>query len=160
MASGQFAEAASIFDRLSDEARQRNMPVRAADLSLQASRAHFAVGAVEVALERAKQALRLFAGGGKPGRIAMALPKMTALLHQHGYSAQADELEQEAAQILEEAGISFETVQRTPQPVAERCGTLPARCEGCGAPLVPDEVEWHDAHTAECPYCGTLAKAA
>ncbi len=161
MSGSQFAEAAGIFGRLSDEAQQRGMPIRAADLSLQASRAHFAAGAVEAALDRASRALWLFVAGGRPGRIPIVLPRMTAALRQKGYEAQADRLEQEAARALEEAGISFgEAMQRATQLTSERRGTLPPRCEGCGAPLVPDEVEWHDAHTAECPYCGTLAKAA
>jgi len=160
MAGGQFAEAAGIFERLSAEAQQRDMPIRAADLALQASRAHLAAGAVEAALERARWALRLFVASGRPGRISVILPRMIAALRQQGYHAQASQLEQEAAQMLEEAGIPFSAaVQGVPQPAAERHGTLPARCEGCGASLVPDEVEWHDAHTAECPYCGTLAKA-
>jgi hypothetical protein len=159
MAGGQFAEAAGIFDRLSDEVQQRGMSIRAADLALQASRAHFAAGAVETALERARQALQLFIVGGRPGRVLIVLPRMTAVLRQQGYDVQADRLEQEAAQALERAGVPFDvSVQRAPQPPAERRGTLPARCEGCGASLVPDEVEWHDGHTAECPYCGTLAK--
>ena len=44
-------------------------------------------------------------------------------------------------------------------PDAPTRGTLPSRCAGCGAPLLPDEVEWHDAYTAECVYCGTVSKA-
>jgi hypothetical protein len=84
---------------------------------------------------------------------------MTAALRQRGYDAQADQLEQEAAQALERVGLSLDEVrQRVPQ-VAERRGMLPAQCGGCGARLVPDEVEWHDAHTAECLYCGTVIKA-
>lgn len=159
MAGGQFAEAASIFERLSDEAQRRSMPIRAADLALQSARAHFAAGTVEAALERAKQALRLFVAGGRPGRVPTVLSKMTAALRQQGYDSQADQLQQEAERLLGESGFSLDELRQSVQ-VAERRGTLPARCEGCGAPLVPDEVEWHDACTAECPYCGTIAKTA
>ena len=92
---------------------------------------------------------------------------MTAALRQKGYDAQADQLEREAEQMLEEAGLSLDEARQRASAVAERRGTLrsdsgqtlPAQCSGCGAPLVPDEVEWHDAHTAECPYCGTVIKA-
>ncbi len=135
------------------------MLVRAADLALQAARAHFAADDVEAALERAGQALRLFAQGGQAGRVPRVLSRLTAALRERGYEAQADQLEQTGAQVLEEIGLSLEEVrQRVPQ-AAERRGTLPAQCSGCGAPLVPDEVEWHDAHTAECLYCGTIVKA-
>jgi len=158
MAEGQFAEAGGIFEQLSEEANQRGMLIRAADLALQSSRAYFAASDVDTALEWARQALRLFVRGGRVGRVPLVLSKMTSALRQKGYDAQADQLEREATQALEEVGLSLdEARQRAPQAV-ERRGSLPARCAGCGAPLVPDEVEWHDAHTAECPYCGTVAK--
>ena len=135
------------------------MLVRAADLTLQASRAYFAADDVEAALERAKEALRLLVRGGRAGRVPRVLSRMTAALREKGYETQADQLEQEAAQALEEMGLSLDEVrQRVPQMI-ERRGTLPGHCSGCGAPLVPDEVEWHDTQTAECLYCGTIAKA-
>ncbi len=163
VAEGQFAEAANIFERLSEEARQRGMLVRAADLALQASRARFAADDVEAALERAREALRLLARGGRAGRVPRVLSKMTSALREKGYDAQADQLEQEVTQALEEMGLSLDEVrQRVPQ-VPDRFtlerGSLPTRCSGCGAPLISDEVEWHDAHTAECLYCGTVVKA-
>jgi tetratricopeptide (TPR) repeat protein len=159
MADGQFTEAANIFERLSEEARQRGMLVRAANLVLQASRAHFAADDVETALERAKEGLRLLVRGGRVERVPRVLSRIVKALREKGYDAEAGQLEQEAAQVLEKMGLSFdEARQRVPQ-VTEKHGTLPARCGGCGAALIPDEVEWHDAHTAECPYCGATLKA-
>ena len=64
-----------------------------------------------------------------------------------------------ALSILKEAGLSLEDAAQQAPTIPQQRGSLPAKCDGCGAPLVPDEVEWHDAHTAECPYCGTIAKA-
>jgi len=159
MTDGQFAEAANIFERLSEKARQHGMFVRAADLALQASRVHFATDDVEAALKWAEQALLLFVRGGRAGRVPLVLSKMTTALRNKGYDAQADRLEREAEQALEEMGLSLdEARQRAPQ-VTEKRGTLPTQCSGCGAPLIPDEVEWHDVRTAVCPYCGTVAKA-
>jgi hypothetical protein len=83
---------------------------------------------------------------------------MTAALRKKGHDAQADRLEQDAAQMLEEMGLSLAEAEQRVSQVIEKRGTLPARCSGCGASLVPDEVEWHDAHTAECCYCGTVTK--
>jgi tetratricopeptide (TPR) repeat protein len=159
LAEGQFAEAADIFAELSEEARQRGMLVRAADLALQASRAHLFADDVEAALERAREALRLLVRGGRAGRVGRVLSRMTAALRQRGYDAQADQLEQEAAQALEGVGLSLDEVRQRVSQVAERRGTLPVQCGGCGARLVPDEVEWHDAHMAACLYCGTAIKA-
>ena len=159
MADGQFVEAAAIFGRLSKEVEQRGMPVRAADLALQASRAHFAADDVEAALEWARGALWLFARGGRAGRVHRVLARMTAALREKGYDTQADQLEQEAARALDKVGLSFDKVQQRVPQAPERRGPLPAQCGGCGASLVPDEVEWHDAHTAECLYCGTIVKS-
>lgn len=159
MANEQFAEAAVIFERLSEEARRRGMLVRAANLALQASRAHFAADDVQTALERAKEGLRLLVRGGRVGRALRALSRIVETLREKGYDAEAEQLEQEAAQALEKMGLSLdEARQRVPQ-VTEKRGDLPACCNGCGASLVPDEVEWHDTHTAECLYCGTIVKA-
>jgi hypothetical protein len=160
LAEGRFAEAAGILTELSEEAKRRGMPVRAADLALQEARAHVFADDVETALERAREALQMLVHGGRAGRVGRVLPRMTAALRQRDYDAQADQLEQEAAQVLERVGLSLDEVrQRVPQETEGR-GTLPAQCGGCGARLIPDEVEWHDAHTAECLYCGAVIKAA
>ena len=115
MADGQFAEAADVFERLSERAKQRGMIVRAADLALQASRARFAAHDVDASLELAKGALRLFVRGGRAGRVPRVLSRMTAALREKGYDAQADQVEQEAEQVLKEMGLSLgEMVQRVP----------------------------------------------
>jgi tetratricopeptide (TPR) repeat protein len=159
MAEGQFIEAAAIYERLCEEGQERGFVARAADFALQAARAYFAAGDIDAASTRAKEALRLLARGGRAGRIPRVLSKMTAALRDRGYDAQADELEQEAEQILGEIGLSFEEARLQAPQIPEKRGTLPAKCDGCGAPVVPDEVEWHDAQTAECLYCGTVLKA-
>jgi len=60
MVEERFSDAADIFERLSGQARQRGMLVRAANLTLQASRARLAAADVESALGHAREALRLF----------------------------------------------------------------------------------------------------
>ncbi|MFL7790866.1 MAG: hypothetical protein AB8I69_01905 [Anaerolineae bacterium] len=159
MAEGQFTEAAAIYERLCAEGKERGFVARAADFALLAARAYFAAGDIDAALANAKQGVQLLAQGGRPDRIPRVLSKIVAKLREKGYNIQADELEQEAERILSEVGLSLaEAAQQAPQ-MPERRGTLPAKCDGCGAPVVPDEVEWHDAQTAECLYCGTVLKA-
>lgn len=158
MAEGQFAEAAAIYERLYQEGAQRGFVGRAADLALQAARAHFAVGDIDAALANAKEGLRLLARGGRPDRIPRVLSKIVARLREKGYNTQADELEREAERILSKVGLSLEEAEQQTPRMPEKRGTLPAKCDGCAAPVVPDEVEWHDAQTAECLYCGTILK--
>jgi len=160
MADGQFAEAANIFGQLADKAKEHGRPIRAADLTMLAARAHLAAGDASAAVKRAKQALLIFVRSGRVGRVPHLLARMTEALRNKGYHAEADELERAVEEGLGEMGLSLEGV--TQHVAAERPGqrgTLPARCSGCGAPLVPDEVEWHNVHTAECPYCGTVVKS-
>jgi len=160
MADGQFIEAADIFGQLADKARELGRPIRAADLMIQAARAHLAASDASAAVEQAKQALLLFIRGGRVGRVPRLLARMTEALRNKGYHAEADELERAIEEGLGEMGLSLEGVtQRVAAERPAQRGTLPAQCAGCGAPLVPDEVEWHDAYTAECPYCGTMVKA-
>jgi hypothetical protein len=118
MASKRFVEAAGICEHLAQAAKQRGMIGRAADLTLQATRARFAAGEVDAAVERGSEAMRFLVRSGRVGRVPSVLEKITTALRD-----------------------------------------LPSRCSGCGAPLVPDEVEWHDATTAECLYCGAIVKA-
>jgi hypothetical protein len=159
MEDGKFGEAAGIFERLARAANERGLLVRAAELTLQAFRARFSAGEVEAAVDRGKEGLRLLVRGGRVGRVPTVLARITAALRDGGYDAQADELEQEVAQALGQVGLSLDDAKARAHRVPERRGTLPARCSGCGAPLVPDEVQWYDARTAECPYCGTVVKA-
>ncbi len=161
---GRFAEAAKVFERLSDRAKRFDMPLRAAGLDLQAARAHLAADDAEAGRDRAAEAFRWFVRGGRAKRVPQVLNRVQAALRERGYDAQAEQLEQAAARALEGVGLSLDEARsRAPRapaaPSTERRGTLPASCSGCGAPLVPDEVEWHDAHTAECLYCATIVKA-
>jgi len=127
---------------------------------IQAARAHFAADDAEAAVRRAKQALLLFVRSRRVGRVPHLLAHTTEALRNKGYHAEADGLEYAVEEGLGEMGLSLEGVtQRVAAEGSKQRGTLPAQCTGCGAPLVPDEVEWHDAHTAECPYCGTMVKA-
>ena len=42
-----------------------------------------------------------------------------------------------------------------PAPAETVHPVLPARCGQCGALIRTDEIEWIDAQTAECAYCGS-----
>lgn len=164
MEEGAFLEAATAFSRLSGRARSAGMLLRAGELALRAARAYLAAGDTPAALEWARKGLRALVRGGRAGRVPRVLSRISGELRDKGYTAEADQLEEDVAQALERFGLSFDASVQRPLPIAgdhdaPARGSLPTRCAGCGAALVPDEVEWHDAHTAECIYCGTLAKA-
>ncbi|NOZ06988.1 MAG: hypothetical protein GXP41_11675 [Chloroflexi bacterium] len=160
MAEGQFVAAAQAFARLSDEVKEEGLPGRAANLALQAARAYLAADSVEAAVQWATTGIGLFVRGGRAGRVNVVLPKITSALRNKGHEAEAVQVEQEAKRLLDELGLSLDELGPRGPQMAETRGTLPAQCTSCGAPLVPHDVEWHDNRTAECPYCGSILKAA
>jgi len=135
------------------------MIARAADIRLQAARAYLAADDGDAAAGHAKGALQLLVRGKGAGRVPKVLARVQAALRNKGYNSQADTLGQEAGRLLGEMGMSLDDMQQQMPQARVSHGTLPAACDSCGAPLVPDDVDWHDAQTAECPYCGTVLKA-
>jgi hypothetical protein len=159
MEAGEFTQAALLFDRLAVGARRQGMPIRAANLALRAAQAYLAQDEVDPALDRMRRAIRALARHGQAERAAQLVSRLDAGLQERGYGTQAAELVQFAEDVLGETGLSLDELKASHSAqVAEVRGSLRGRCEGCGAPLVPDDVLWHDRQTAECPYCGTVIK--
>lgn len=160
MDDGDFAQAARLFDRLALDARRRGMPIRAANLALRAAQAYLALDEIDPALDRMRRAIRVFGHHHRAERVAHLVSRADDELRERGYNVEAVELAQFAAGVLGETGLSLDDLKAPPSAQAgEARGSLPGRCEGCGAPLVPDDVTWHDAQTAECPYCGAVLKS-
>jgi tetratricopeptide (TPR) repeat protein len=151
---GDYARAAAAFDELALEAQRAGMPVRAGDLYLQAARCHVQAGAIERADEDALHALSFFLATGRPQRVRRLLPRMLAVLEQHGRHEEAQDLRQKAERLLGPLPA------RGPGPgsAGARLRGLPGKCPSCGAPLKPDQVNWLGPQSAECPYCGSVVK--
>ncbi len=152
--SGRYAEAAAAFWQLAEALRERGMPVRAGKLAMQAASAYLQAGDPNAALQCGRQGLALFVRGGRPGLAVRLTSRMVHALRERGYAAQADALQAEVNQHL--AGVAPEPAPFGAPAVGH--GDLPAHCSACGGPLRPDEVDWLDATTAECPYCGNPIK--
>ena len=154
--SGRLAEAAPLFDELASGAEERRMLDRAGDLYLQAARCHLGSENTDLADDRALKAMRLFMRVGRPGKVRRLMPLVTQALRRSGREEDAERLRQEVE------GLIGPMPAGQPAP-GERILTreeLPARCDSCGAPVKPDEVNWLDRQTAECPYCGMPIKTA
>jgi tetratricopeptide (TPR) repeat protein len=159
---GKFSEAVPIFERLAKGAAQQGMPDRAGDLYLRSARCRLEMGDVSLAVEQAKQALRLFGRARRMGKIERLVPKIVDALQEKGYEAEAEALQREVEMRLAEAPPearpgrpALSAVEG--QAMARR--ELPAKCSACGAPVKPNDVTWLDRQTAECPYCGSVLKA-
>ena len=160
MEEGRHREAAEILVRLSAAARRRGMPGRAAHLAIRASHAFLADGSVHKALEVLHGALRLLLRQGQVKRAAHVVSRSIKRLRDSGFENEAAELQRRVEKLRQDLDIHAADWEappaRIPQPARS---SLPESCTGCGAPLAPDEVIWHQAQKAECPYCGSIISA-
>jgi hypothetical protein len=151
LAAGQVAQAAPLFEQLAQALEASNHPRRAANLHARAAHA-FADAAQEgPALEHAQVALRLF----KQHAMAQRFQQFSGTITR---KFQARGMAQAAAALLREFALPAEPPPAVEAP-AQAAARLPGACPKCGAPVRSDEVDWIDAHSAECPYCGTVLKA-
>ncbi len=157
---GDTEQAARIFLRLSRGAFERGMGLRAAGLLLEAAHAEALGGRAEEAVRHAGRALTALPKAPLPDRMVATAERLVEVLRQGGHEAEAEAVEGHLEERLREAGSSRQDVaDRLAAGRAERRGELPAKCPSCAGPLLPNEVEWHNEQTAECPYCGSVVKA-
>jgi len=153
MASGDYAEAAGIFEQFANGAMVRNGP-RAPWFFLQAGQARILAGQPSAGSAQIKQGLALFAQRGQVQKLYHAGMRALTELKAHGMTAEAQQVEQYLKSALPEGftpGSAMEA--QKPKPV------LPTNCPACGGTIRSDEVEWVDEVTAECPYCGSSVRA-
>ncbi len=153
MASGQYAQAADIFEQFASGALARNGP-RAPWFFLQAGQARLLTGQVPAGMAHLQQGLALFAGRGQFQRLYYIGKRFANELKARGLAAEGEQIESYMKTALP-SGFTPAPARglEKPRPV------LPTACPGCGGPLRSDEVEWVDELTAECPYCGSAVRA-
>ena len=151
LAEGHPPEAAPIFADLAQQAEALNMPRRAMHLHLQASRCYFQAHDSGAGLNHARASLQLATNLGQPERVSNILLRLIANLRANGFNVEAEALQKEF-------GAQFGTTESDSHPhippEPETRGQLPTKCPSCNGPIRSDEVEWIDAQSAECPYCG------
>lgn len=147
---GDFAAAAPIFEELAQAAERRGMLDRAGDLRLELARCHIKLDSMESADQEGLHALQLFLRARRPLKVRRLLPRMVAMLEQHGRHEEAKELREKAEQLLG---------PKVARPAMAARGALPGKCPNCGGPIKPDEVHWVGRGSAECPYCGSVVSA-
>jgi hypothetical protein len=136
------------------------MPVRAAHLALRASHAFLSDRNPGKAVQHLQEALRTFVRQGHVTRAAQTASRAATRLREEGFESEAAELEEWMANLRQDMDVGDADWEATPTGTPEPAPrSLPERCTGCGAPVVPDEVIWHDAQRAECPYCGSIISA-
>jgi hypothetical protein len=153
LADGRYAEAGKLLGELADRARDNGHPLRSAQLGVQAARACLQSGDGNTAALYAQHAVQEFIAAGRPGRAVRVVRNMAGALRSRSFDTQAHALEQDAQARLAAIGLSLDRVALEPAPQIQ--GALPPTCSQCGGPLRADDVEWINATSAECPYCGS-----
>ncbi len=150
MENADYANAADIFERLARGAHDRGILRQAPRLYLQAGRAHMLAGNKDQGSDLLRQGLNIFAEAQRWAQLHQAGSRVVSELDQWGHDELAREFDEWLQGILPEKP---ETYQRT--GVKKSRPQLPIHCPSCGGPIRGDDVEWLDANTAECPYCGS-----
>jgi len=146
MEMGEFEQALAIFLRLAEGAVRLGMPLRAAPLYVQAAHARLEMGNAAEAVELAQRGIRLLAQAGRVERVRAITQQLIGLLEERGFYEQAVALRAEVTALLGNAQPSGTITQR---------GQLPTRCPACNGPVRADQVEWVDAYSAVCAFCGS-----
>lgn len=146
--AGRLAEAAQQLSDLAQEAGHDGLWRRAGQLHARAGEIFAQANDRERAQAEARAGLAwLRRLGGEEGAARLAA-RLIAGLRPDGTNPPA-ERPQESLRWDDDPGPA------APPPR----GRLPVRCPECGGPLRSDEVEWIDAQSAECPYCGSTVLA-
>jgi hypothetical protein len=142
---GDFAQAGEAFEPIADEAGNLGLPV-AAPLSVEAGVAWILAGHLARGRTLAERGLDWLREGEPGTRLAILRDRVVEALRRSGHTAEAEAFAQKYA-----GGAA-------PAP-AKPSGQLPPSCPQCGGRVRPDEVEWIDASTALCDYCGSVLQA-
>ena len=147
LAQGKPNDAAQIFERLAQEAEQRGHPKFAANAHAQAAHAYVQAKNETTALTHARTALTQFVQLNMVQRAPTFYNNITQKLRANGMANAADTLQREF-------GDKIKTLAAQGVGAAAPHGRLPSKCPHCAGPARSDEVEWIDAQSAECIYCG------
>ncbi|MBI5034210.1 MAG: hypothetical protein HZB51_27125 [Chloroflexi bacterium] len=147
IANGKPEQAAQIFERLAQEAEQRGLVKPAANAHAQAAHAYTAAKNEQAALTHSRTALNQFLQLNLLERTPQFFVNITKRMRDNGWAAAADTLQKEFGDKVKALGGqgNIASTQRS---------RLPSKCPHCAAPARSDEVDWIDATSAECIYCG------
>ncbi len=149
MEIGDFVNAGDIFERVAGSAHDKGLIWQAPRLYLQAGRAYTLAGSTRQGIDLLQHGLQIFASNQHWMQFQQAGSRAVNELQQFGHIDLAKELE---AWLQAKLPTAFETTQTPDESTGQK--RLPLTCPACGGPLRANEIEWQDAHTGECPYCG------
>jgi len=152
MEKGDYVNAADLFERLARSAYDKGMLRQAPRLFLQTGKAYILAGDKVNGSDNLRQGLEILAIAEKWQILHNAGSRVVDELEQWGHDDLANQFKDWLNQTLPGGRDNFKHVN---QDIRGQHPQLPLTCPSCGGPIRPDDVEWLDATTAECPYCGS-----
>jgi hypothetical protein len=150
------AAAAPLYAQLAHGAETLGRPRQAVHLHFEAAGCLARLGHGAEALQRARAALALIPHVDAFAASEHAYDRVINHLRAQHLNPEADLLEREARQRF---GAAADVETEAPAAEAPAPGRLPTQCPQCGGAARSDEVEWIDAYSAECAYCGSVIGA-
>lgn len=151
METGNHAQAAQIFERLAQGARDLGRLKIAPNLFLQAGRAYLLTGNQEDGKNCIYSGLELIARAQKWPVLATIGQRTISELTTLGFPQLSDQVSDWVKEKLPEPIESYPQPGHTSKP-------MPLKCPSCGGALRPGEIEMLDSITGECPYCGSAIR--
>jgi len=156
-ATGDLRGAASIYDRLAQQAYQRGRIHPGARMDLEAARAYLEAGDFDALVQRATRAIRaLLERGAQLETVLSPVQQIIRALEAQGHLEDAQRFRAEVNALLQESGVPEVNFDGPPQASQPRRGKLPTQCPACNAPLWPDELVWLEPDRVSCAYCGSV----
>lgn len=152
MGKSKYSDAGNIFEQFANSMLASHEK-RAPQFYVQAGRARMMSGEVPAGIALLKVGLAALISSGNLTQVALIAQRIIAELTDNGMASEADQIQQMLNQVLPAEAMPA-TSTREAGAETEVVRLLPTNCPSCGGPLLPQEVEWMDAYTAECPYCG------
>ncbi|MGB7537250.1 MAG: hypothetical protein WBM17_01805 [Anaerolineales bacterium] len=146
--AGQFGPAADQYEMLAKAAGAGGLPF-APRLYFQAARANWQAGRIPQGMQLLRTGLGILLTAGAVGRVRQIATAAADELDQLGHAPEAADVRKFLADVPAPAESASVLPVETAHP------TLPTHCGQCGAVIRTDELEWIDAQTAECAYCGS-----
>jgi len=135
---------------LATKAAERGIE-RSPNLALQSARAWLDAGETERGMRLIRMALEYMHRTGQLQKLHHLSGRIVSELRSRGLTNEAAQIEAEIKEML--AGIDLSAFQ--PMQTG-KTAQLPAQCPQCGGNVRRDEVEWIDATSAVCNYCGSV----
>jgi hypothetical protein len=152
LAEGEPRAAAAIFAELADQATTLGLH-RSPQLHLQAGRAWMLAGERALGLDRIVLGLRTMSETGQERRLPRVTRRVLDELRARGMESEANEIQARILAMLPSGA------PEAAEPAAPSRGRLPGKCPHCGGTVAADSVEWIDAESALCDYCGSVLSA-